>query len=495
MTNNRSGRSPNAIKARRKPSTPKPRVAAPPSDERINDDLRALACAIEDLHEDADNVRVHSDRNIKTIEASLRRFGQQRPLVALEDGTVIAGNGTLAAARRLGWQRIAVVRFPDLEAARAYAIADNRSGELASWSAEGLVASLGELEVAGWSVTELGFSEAERRRLEKEAQTTEDDVPPIPKKPVAKVGDLWILGEHRVVCGDATDATVMERLMDGARAAVVHTDPPYGEDIVARGLSVRGGKHDAIINDGLRRDQLAALVAGALKRAVEHTEAAAAFYVWHASSTTADFAFALTQAGLRIIQTIFWVKPAAPISWAHYQWAHEPCFYAAKGEVESPSWYGGQLESTAWYLAAVGSGALAASIGQGILLSDGNGSEIFVAPRPPASKKKPRHIRVAEGERVHLEQASETTTVWEVGRDAAHPEHPTQKPVEVARRAIVNSSRPGEIVLDSFLGSGTTLIAAERTGRRCYGTELDPHYVDVIVARWEALTGQKAARA
>ncbi len=265
-------------------------------------------------------------------------------------------------------------------------------------------------------------------------------------------------------------------------AAIVHTDPPYG-------VSYEAGAWEAIAGDERRRDDLVALLLAALRLAVEHARDDAAFYVWHASATREDFTYALKAAGLEERQYLVWAKGRAVLGHAHYQWAHEPCFYASKAGQQA-AWHGDRTQQTVWRLATGADGSLAIALGRGLLVSDGQGHELFLAPAP---RRKLRHVRLGPGEHVEVLGGDSSGTVWEVAHDTVL-EHPTQKPVELARRAIVNSSAPGEIVVDPFLGSGSTLIAAEVEGRRCVGFELEPRYVDVVLRRWEILTDRAARR-
>lgn len=450
--------------------------------------LQVTRVPIELLREDPRNPRTHDERNIAAVASSLASFGQRKPVVALPDGTVVAGNGTLQAARRLGWRTIAVsyLPFSDEARARAYAVADNRSSELASWDGALLYETLTELEAAEFSPGALGFEEADLRRLAPRPELAEVDTPSPPAQPVTKPGDLWVLGDHRLLCGDATSPADAERLMAGARAALIFTDPPYGVSYEAP-----SGRHDLIQGDDRRRDELTALLVPAFKLAAGHAADDAAFYIWHATSTRDDFTYALKVAGLQELQYLIWVKPAVVLGWSDYQWAHEPCIYAAKAG-RKPAFYGDRSEPTVWRIAAGPARAQATVIGPGVVISDGGGAELYVSTRPP--RKRLRHLRLAAGETVTLEVDNGQSTVWEVARDTTSPDHPTQKPVELARRAIVNSSRRGDVVLDPFLGSGSTLAAAEQLGRRCYGIEIEPAYCDVALERWEATSGGKARR-
>lgn len=325
------------------------------------------------------------------------------------------------------------------------------------------------------------------------AGNTDPDQLPQAVPAITEPGDVWILGEHRLMCGDSTKAEDVGRLMRGApgqavpgqAAALVFTDPPYGVDYASR--------FEAMANDALTRDALAMFLTEAFRNMAAWMADGAGAYIWHASSTREDYAYAMKAAGLQEHQYLIWVKGSLVLGHADYQWQHEPCFYASR-DGDAPLFYGDRTQTTVWQIAAAAAeGPRTIALGQGLLLSDGAGHELYVTPNAPKNKKL-RNVRVAEDEEVQLLTEAGQTDTWQVRRDTASPEHPTQKPVELAERALQNSSRPGDVVLDLFMGSGTTLIAAERLGRRCRGMELDPRYVDVAVRRWEEFTGLEATR-
>lgn len=212
----------------------------------------------------------------------------------------------------------------------------------------------------------------------------------------------------------------------------------------------------------------------------------AAFYIWHASSTRRDFEDAMTAAGLMENQYIIWVKNGIALGRSDYQWAHEPCFYASRAGI-TPKFYGDRAQHTVWRVTTRQEGTMMTVLGGGIVLTDGTGGKLYITDKPPKGKKV-RYARMEAGNPIDLFQEDRMQTVWEVSRET-NTLHPTQKPVEIPIRAIENSSKPGEIVLDFFGGSGSTLLGAEQTGRRCFKTELDPVYCDVIISRYVLHTG------
>jgi len=377
--------------------------------------------ALTDLSLDPSNVRKHSRKNLDAIKASLRKFGQQKPIVVDAKGIVLAGNGTLTAAQELGWTEIQIVRteLAGVEAT-AFAIADNRTAELAEWEEDKLSQVLQSLKVEDADLlAATGYDAAEVDKMSK-AEVTEDEVPEPPAEPITKAGDLWILGEHRVLCGDSTKRENVAILMSGDLAKLVVTDPPYGVDYQGGVFSKR---------DKLAGDETADLYGPILKLAYEFSDAKAAVYLWRSDGKAVDVFAALDSAKYVRRITIIWNKNIAQFGAlsAQYKQKHEPCHYLFK-KGESPRWFGPTNE----------------------------------------------------------------TTVWDIDRNQTNEHHPTEKPIGIMGRPIQNSSEVTDIILDFFLGSGTTLIAAEQLGRKCYGMEISPQYCDVIVKRWENLTGKKA---
>lgn len=395
-----------------------------PNLNHIEPGLRGLAVPIGDVHVDPKNARRHPERNLEAIRASLREFGQQEPILALADGTVVAGNGRLVAAVNLGWTHVAVVRTT-LEGARAamFAITANRTAELAEWDDGILASSLEEIRIDE-SVDPLlfGFDEREIAALDPQpVEIVEDEVSEPPTEPVTKPGDMWLLGDHRVLCGDSTKGEDVARVMGGMKAQMVFTDPPYG-------VGYDGG---TTVREKLAGDEGTHLYVPACKMAAVYSDEASPLYLWHAGVKGIAAAAAAAAAGYTIRCELVWNKNQAQFGAlsAQYKQKHEPCYYCFKRGAP-PRWYGPTNE----------------------------------------------------------------VTVWDCNRASANEFHPTQKPVALAARAIGNSTAKSDFVLDLFLGGGTTLIAAEQLGRKCFGIEIEPRYVDVVCNRWAKLTGQVPVR-
>ena len=386
------------------------------------------------LNSDPANVRKHDAKNLEAIKGSLKRFGQQKPIVIDGDGIVRAGNGTLEAARALGWTHIDTVRT-GLEGsdATAYAIADNRTAELADWDDSALAETLAALQnEEGFDHLAAGFSDAEIEQLVSDAvgltDIVEDEVPEPPADPVTKTGDLITLGGHRLLCGDSTKAEDVARLMDGEKADMMQTDPPYGVDYSGQSESMSYGGSSGKPREKIEGDSNAEVAADIMSAAFKLNQCAIAF-VWAAPQYHDLAKEALMGCGYNLFSLIVWNKNHAN--------------FGAMGATYKPKY----------------EMALACNI-KGIP---------FFGP-------------------------NNETTVWDCDRSAVNKLHPTQKPIELFARAIKNHTKASGSVYDPFLGSGTTLIAAEQLGRKCYGIEISPAYCDVIVTRWEILTGKQATR-
>jgi site-specific DNA-methyltransferase (adenine-specific) len=389
--------------------------------------VKVESVPIATLSQDPANARKHDDKNLEAIKASLRRFGQQKPIVVDSSNVVRAGNGTLAAATALGWDSINVVQT-DLQGseATAYAIADNRTAELAEWDESVLAASLSSLaDVDETWLSDLQFSEKELAELvasTQEQEIIEDEVPDLTTDPVTQTGDLWMLGEHRLLCGDSTEAKEVGRLMNGKKADLWLTDPPYNVAYTGKTSAAL-----TIENDSMSDDEFRKFLIKCFREAFEVLKPGASFYIWHADSEGHNFRGAIHDCEQTVRQCLIWAKNTMVMGRQDYQWKHEPCLYGWK-----------KGASHGWY----------------------------------TDRKQ--------------------TTVLEFERPTRSESHPTMKPVDLFAYQIGNSTAPQGLVFDSFLGSGTTLIAAEQLGRTCFGMELSPQYCDVIVERWEKLTGKKA---
>ena len=365
----------------------------------------------------AKNSRTHDDAQVAQIAASIKEFGWTNPILVDGDKGVIAGHGRLLAARKLGYDKVPVIELKHMTEAqkRAYVIADNKLALNAGWDNNFLALELQDLKDQDFDLTLLGFDDKELDALLApeivEGLTDEDAVPEPPKEPKTKLGDIYILGNHRLMCGDATDIDQVDSLIGDNKADLVFTDPPYGVD------------YKGINND--TREGLEDLLRGSFANYYGHSKSGAAIYCFH-SDRCADVFHKVFREFFHFSSMIIWAKNSLTLSQTDYQSQHEPCLYGWMNN-GSHSWYSDRKQ----------------------------------------------------------------TSVWRFDKEKVDG-HTTPKPVELVAKAITNSSKSDDIVLDLFGGSGSTLIACEKTGRKARLMELDPKYCDVIVKRWEDFTGKKA---
>ncbi len=382
----------------------------------------------------ARNSRTHSDAQVAQIAASIKEFGFTNPVLIDETGSIIAGHGRVMAARKLAIADVPSIRLTHLTEAqkKAYVIADNKLALNAGWDDEMLAVELTDLKDMGFDLDLTGFNTDEIEALlaptGSEGLTDEDAVPEVPEAPVTVLGDVWMLGKHRVMCGDSTSIEQAEQLMAGTNADLVFTDPPYNVAYSGRGQNNLG----TIKNDDMSAADFEQFCRDLFATYHAVMKPLACIYVCHPDSQSAPkLAFEKTFAEqFKKSSTIIWMKQSAGMGWQDYRAQHEPILYGWK--------------------------------------DGGKGKHFFSGDRTK-------------------------TTVWKIGRDAQTTyKHPTQKPVALPEEAINNSSKGQDIVLDLFGGSGSTLIACEKTGRINRSMELDPKYCDVIVQRWQEFTGQTA---
>lgn len=376
----------------------------------------------------ARNSRTHSDEQIAQVCASIKEFGFTNPILIDEEGGIIAGHGRVLAARRLKMKEAPTITLAGLTESqkRAYVIADNKLALNAGWDNELLAIELSDLVDSGFNLDLVGFSTDELNELLEpditEGLTDEDEVPEPPEEPTTKLGDIYKLGNHRLMCGDSTDIGAVESLMDGFKADLLITDPPYNVDY-------EGKTKDAlkIQNDKMSDTKFRAFLKSALKACDKVMRPGGAFYIWHADSEGYNFRGACHDVDWQVRQCLIWVKNSMVMGRQDYHWKHEPCLYG---------WKAGAAHS--W----------------------------------TTDRKQ--------------------TTVLEFNRPTKSTLHPTMKPVALIEYQVKNNTKKKQVVLDTFGGSGSTLIACEKTGRLSMSMELDPIYCDVIVTRWEEFTGKKA---
>lgn len=381
------------------------------------------------------NSRTHSAEQVQQVVASMKEFGFTNPILIDGAKGIVAGHCRLQAARQLGLKEVPTIDLAHLtpNQRRAYVISDNKLAENAGWEFDTLKFEMQELNADGFDMGVIGFDETALANLLDTSSaggaTDEDDAPPAPDNPVSQLRDVWIMGAHRIVCGDSTDADTVALCLNGVKPHLMVTDPPYGVDYKA---DWRGSKKNA---DGSALSTGANRAKGRVENddKADWREAWALFpgevtYVWHSDLMLSEVVSSLEAAGFERRAFIVWAKNALVVGRGHYHWQHETCgYFVRKGG--KGHWTGDRKQSTLWHI------------------------------------DKPR--------------ASETG-------------HSTQKPVECMQRPIENNSSPGQAIYEPFSGSGTTIIACEQTGRACHAIELSPAYVDVAVKRWQAFTEETA---
>ena len=407
------------------------------------------------------NAKEHPGFQLEKIASSIKAFGCKQPIILDKDGTIIVGHGRFIAMTELlgytlmeqkaftkkGEPVIPYVMVDDLseEEIKAYRIADNQLNALTGQDMILIVDELKDLDAAGFDITLTGFD----RDIIIENDEQDDVLPETPKESKSKLGDVFQLGPHIVVCGDSTDKDAWLKAFQTRKADMVFTDPPYNVNYAGRGKKTSEG----IMNDDMDSEAFDSFLEKAFGCIADFAKSGAGWYVFHSTSTQAQFEKALKKYGMAIRNQLIWNKPTASMGWGDYRWKHEPFFYASKDGTETV-FYGDRTHST---------------------IIDFHESELKLLNWAKLQKK--------------LETEGKFT-IWTMKRDRVNEyQHPTQKPVELITYALANSSKAEDLVADPFLGSGSTLIACEKTGRACAGIELDPKFVDVIVQRWVDYTG------
>ena len=385
--------------------------------------------AIESLIPYINNSRKHSDEQVAQIAASIKEFGWTNPILVDGNNGLIAGHGRLLAARKLGMAKVPVIELAHLSEnqKKALIIADNKLALNSDWDNELLMIELQELNNVDYDLSVLGFDQDELNALLNPIEATtgltdEDAVPDVPEEPKTKLGDIYILGNHRLMCGDSCSVTDMEKLVNDRQVDMWLTDPPYNVAYEGKTKDALTIQNDSMSNDGFRQ-----FLRDAYVTADTVMKAGAVFYIWHADSEGYNFRGAAHDAGWKVRQCLIWKKSTMVMGRQDYHWKHEPCLYGWK---------------------------------------EGAG-----------------HLWATDRKQ---------TTILEFDKPNRNKEHPTMKPVALFEYQMLNNTKGGDIILDSFGGSGTTMLAAEKNGRIAYVMELDPKYCDVIVKRWEDFTGKQA---
>lgn len=445
--------------------------------------MRIEKVDIENLRDAVYNPRKNlksGDAEYERLKKSLVEFDYVDPVVWNErSGNIVGGHQRLKIMRDMGMTEIDV-SVVDLDDAseKALNLALNKTG--GDWDLPKLKDLLEELDTGAFDMEITGFGEDEIADLMSQfridGEVIEDDFDAAAEaesiaEPTSSVGMVWRLGRHRLLCGSATSEADMQMLMDGHKADMVFTDPPYNVGYVGKTK-----KSLKIQNDSMQDDHFYQFLLDAYTRMFECAKPGAALYVCHADSEGVNFRAAMQSSGWLLKQCIIWVKSVLVMGRQDHHWKHEPILYGWKPGA-AHRWFGGRKQTTVIDNATV---IAAEEQSDGVLLTLSNGNKNVV-------------LKVPSYEVVHAGLDSDST-IWRVPKPLRNGEHPTMKPILLCDKAIQNSSRDGDIILDPFGGSGSTLMACEQSGRVCYMMELDPVYVDVIVRRWEKFTGEKAVR-
>jgi len=408
------------------------------------------------------NAKKHPDKQIDALARVVKEIGWRQPVVINQKGTIVVGHG-----RWMVWEKYKYIQAMDIppiwviddkgevvhgapdtrplteDQEKMWRLADNQLNAITGFEMKLVVEELKGLD--DYMIELTGFS----KDLIIDPDAKDDVIPTLTGEPKSKLGDIYELGMHRILCGDSTKRENVERLMDGAKADMVFTDPPYNIAYKGHGENTS----NEIKGDDVTPQAFDEFLDKVFANYSEFTKTGGGNYVFHASRTQSSFEKAMEKNGYVIRNQLIWNKPASALGWGDYRWKHEPFFYAGKKDVET-EFYGDRTHSTVWDF------------------------------------QKTEAELLAWVKRQKMSEMLGETTIWTMKRDNTNKYlHPTQKPVELICYGLANSSKGEDIVLDLFLGSGSVLIAAEKMGRVCYGMELDPHYVDVVVQRYVDYTG------
>ncbi len=390
------------------------------------------------------NSRTHTDQQINQIVKSIKEFGFTNPVLVDKDNGIIAGHARVQAAKKMGMASVPCIRLSNLTSAqkRAYVIADNKLALNAGWDSDALKFEITGLKDEDFDLSLTGFDQGEIEQIlignGNDGLTDQDAVPDVGEEPVTKTGDVWIMGDHRLICGDSTSAEDVNRLLDGGKADIVFTDPPYGVSIGSKNRFLnsfqKGGRNlTDIESDDMKPEELKdklLVPAFTVLKSILAENATVFLTAPQGGELGMMMMLMMKEAGLPVRHVLIWKKNAPTFSMGRldYDYQHEP-----------------------------------------ILLTWGKKHEYYGA-------------------------GQHRTSVWEIDKPTSSKEHPTMKPVELYVNAYLNNSKAGDIAYEPFSGSGTAFIASEKVGRKCRGIEISPHYCDVIIKRWEEFSGRKAIR-
>lgn len=419
----------------------------------MNNNLKIEYVPIGELKAYERNAKLHPQEQIQQIKNSILEFGFNDPIAVWKDNEIIEGHGRLMAAEELAYKEIPVIRLDSLsdEQRKAYMLAHNQLTMNTGFDLDILNLELSSIKTIDMSNFGFEFDFGFNEPPEVVEDRFEED---LPEEPVSQLGDIYQLGQHRLMCGDSTDLNQVKTLTGDKTVDMLLTDPPYN-------VNYTGRTKDAleIMNDSMEDSRFRSFLSDAFKNADAVMNPGAAFYIWHADVEGLNFRYTAANTGWKIRQCLVWVKNALVLGRKDYQWKHEPCLYGWK-----------------------------------------NGAHYFTEDRTQATviddkidlKKLKKEEMLKLLQEIYSEKVP--TTVLYEDKPLANDVHPTMKPIRLMAQLVKNSTKPKQIVLDLFGGSGSTMMACEQLDRICYTMELDPRYVDVIIERWETFTGQKAVK-
>lgn len=417
---------------------------------------------IDDIKTYENNAKLHPAEQIEQIKKSIQEFGFNDPIAIDENNVIIEGHGRYIACRELGINEVPIIRLNELdeEHKRAYMLVHNKLTMNSDFDIDKLNLELDEIS---FDMSEYGFEIPE---IEEEKEVVEVEVPEVPEQPKSKLGDIYQLGKHRLMCGDSTDEQQVSNLLGGGTAQLIVTDPPYNVDlgnINKKKLEFaperyKGANTDSIENDVMEDSEFIEFLSKAFENANEHLDNGRSFYIWHSCTKQYEFETAMKNVGWKLRQQLIWNKNSCTLGMSDYQWKHEPCMYGWK-------------DGAAHYF-----------------IDDRRQMSVIEDKIDIANMKKDDMKKLLK----ELIEPKVSTTIIDEDKPNKADLHPTMKPLKLIARLVKNSSRPEEAVLDMFGGSGSTLMVCEQLNRKCYTMEYEPKYVDAIINRWEQFTGQKA---
>ena len=410
--------------------------------------MEILTVGIADIKPYKNNAKEHPKEQIEQIKKSILEYGNNDPIAVDEDNVIIEGHGRYIAMCDLGFDEVEIIRLEHLteEQKKAYRLIHNKLTMNSDFDIEMLEAELSELQIQ--DMQEFGFDFLPDFTDDTTNDDLIDEILQDEAEPTTKTGDIWLLGKHRLICGDCTERATIEKLLDGKKVDLLLTDPPYN-------VAVENSDGLTIANDNMSDTAFYEFLKASFSSADAVMKEGAAFYIWHGESEGLNFRRACEYAGFDVKQCLIWVKNQNTIGRQDYQWRHEPCLYG---------WKGGS-------------------------------AHYFVKNRKQSTvidHDIDLDLMTEDELRELIAELLEPSTIIREGKPLKNGDHPTMKPIPLIKKQVKNSTKKGEVVLDLFGGSGTTLLACEELDRVCYMSELDAKYCDVIIRRWEEATGEKA---